>query len=61
MAFNQDKVQSVDFFKRIGACAVKATDKRAKKKAEKTYTFRGQATPILDSIFFLSTALPQTY
>ena len=32
MAFNQDKVQSVDFFKRIGACAVKAADKRAKKR-----------------------------
>lgn len=35
MAFNQDKVQSVDFFKRIGACAGKAADKRAKKESRK--------------------------
>ena len=51
MAFHQDKVQSVDFFKRTGACAVKATDREQKRKAEITHTFRDQATPIL-YVFF---------
>lgn len=51
MAFRQDKVQLVDFFKRTGACAVKATDREQKRKAERTHTFRGQATPILHYTF----------